>query len=251
MKADLSDGRGFTLVELLVVVSIIALLIGILLPSLGGARDSARSVACMANMRSLSMVTLMYAEDSDGELPRSGHSAGFGSLPWAAVMYEPLTDRPFEGTSYSWDDDGWWDASNTHYRCPHDRRESPVLQQGLPFGFVALSYGMNVYFELRREEIDPQRWGGQKARVYRKVSSVPRASATVLYGELPDSPGLDHIMAHFWRTRNTPDGEGVAIERHGDSAAYAFLDGHASERAFREVFHEETETDSWNPATAQ
>ena len=79
---------------------------------------------------------------------------------------------------------------------------------------------------------------------------MPRPSATILYGELPDTVGLDHIMAHFWRTRNTPDGVGVAVERHGDNAAYAFVDGHASERAFSEVYNEETETDSWNPATA-
>ncbi len=243
--------RGFTLIELLVVISIIALLIGILLPSLRGARDSARSVECLAQMRSLMVVALMYADDSDGELPRSSHSAGFNSLPWAAALYEPITDRPFEGSGYSWDDVGWWNATNTHYRCPHDRRESPVYQQGLPFGFAALSYGMNVYFELRREEIDPVRWNGQRARVYRKVHLVPRPSATIVFGELPDAVGLDHIMAHYWRTRSVPPGEGVAVDRHGDNAAYAFLDGHASERAFVETYDENTEADSWNPATAR
>lgn len=243
--------RGFTLIELLVVVSIISLLIGILLPALGSARGSARSVKCLANMRSLSIEILMYAEDSGGELPRSGHSAGFGSLPWAAVLYEPITGNAFEGSNYSWDNAGWWSTTNTSFRCPHDRRESPIMQQGLPFGFAAFSYGMNVYYELRREEIEPDSWAGQRTPMYRKVHSVPRPSATVLLGELPDTIGLDHIMAHFWRTRDVEAGIDVARDRHGEGAAYALLDGHAVERAFEDVYDEQTGTDSWNPATAR
>lgn len=242
--------RAFTLIELLVVVSIVALLIGILLPALGGARDSARSVQCLSNMRSLSLALLMYAEDSDGELPRSSHSAGFRSLPWAAALYEPITRDEFAGSGYSWDNEGWWTATNTHYRCPHDRRESPIVRQGLPFGFAAFSYGMNAYYELRKEEIDPVRWSGQRAELYRKIYSVPRASATIVLGELPDLTSVDHIMAHFWRTRAAAAGEGVAVDRHGERAAYAMLDGHAKERAFEEVYNEQDGTDSWNPATA-
>lgn len=245
------DARAFTLIELLVVVSIVALLIGILLPALGGARDSARTVQCMSNMRSLSFAMLMHAQDSDDELPRSSHSAGFHSLPWAAAMYEPITGNEFAGSGYSWDNEGWWHATNTHYRCPHDRRESPIVQQGLPFGFAAFSYGMNVYYELRKEEIDPEQWSGQRVELYRKVYSVPRPSATIVLGEIPDLVGVDHIMAHFWRTRDTPAGEGVAGDRHGERAAYAMLDGHAEERAFEDVYEEQTETDSWNPATAR
>jgi len=56
------SSRGFTLVELLVVIGIIAVLISVLLPTLGRARESGRRIACMSNLRQLSLAVLMYEQ---------------------------------------------------------------------------------------------------------------------------------------------------------------------------------------------
>lgn len=62
--------HAFTLVELLVVIGIIALLISILIPALGRARDKANSVKCASNARQLYIACQMFAQDHQGHLPR-------------------------------------------------------------------------------------------------------------------------------------------------------------------------------------
>jgi prepilin-type N-terminal cleavage/methylation domain-containing protein/prepilin-type processing-associated H-X9-DG protein len=73
---------GFTLVELLVVISIIALLLGILLPSLGQAREAARAVVCQTNQRNLGSVVLMYTNEHNGKMP--------GSEEWSDVVMDAI-----------------------------------------------------------------------------------------------------------------------------------------------------------------
>src|SRR5690349_16113749 len=61
--------RGFTLIELLVVIGIIAVLIGILLPTISHAREQARRTACLANLRTLGQGMIQYADAHKGLLP--------------------------------------------------------------------------------------------------------------------------------------------------------------------------------------
>ncbi|MFH0982164.1 MAG: DUF1559 domain-containing protein [Planctomycetota bacterium] len=69
---------AFTLVELLVVVSILALLVGILVPSLTKAKDAARRTACASNLRQLGTAVRMYLSDSNDVMPAA---TPFGGMP--------------------------------------------------------------------------------------------------------------------------------------------------------------------------
>lgn len=78
--------RGFTLVELLVVIGIIAVLISLLLPSLGKARAQAQRTACLSNLRQVHQAFVFYANDFNGQVPLGYRSAKqFNSMLFSAT----------------------------------------------------------------------------------------------------------------------------------------------------------------------
>jgi len=84
---------GFTLIELLVVIAIIALLMAILLPTLGRVRRQARTVACQSNLRQWSTVFYMYIEDNDGQFPRHQSFHLQADRAWPYTLREHYSDN--------------------------------------------------------------------------------------------------------------------------------------------------------------
>lgn len=141
MQFSINSGRcrrGFTLVELLVVISIIALLIGILLPALGAARKVAQDIACLSALRQLGIGVASYASVNDGQLP--GYNQDRSILNAAPTEY-PSTQGLVLGVdngAYSYKDFGaimlemGFSESNTSSKnfddfmfCPRNSERKP------------------------------------------------------------------------------------------------------------------------------
>ena len=78
--------KGFTLIELLVVVAIIAILAALLLPALSRARENARKIACMNNLKNLGIIIHMYILDYDEYIPPTRQANISGAPSWSDLL---------------------------------------------------------------------------------------------------------------------------------------------------------------------
>lgn len=77
-----SQRRGFTLIEVLIVITIIAIIAALLFPVFSAAREKARQASCASNMRQLGMAFLMYAQDYAEMLPNAAPFTEVNGAGW-------------------------------------------------------------------------------------------------------------------------------------------------------------------------
>jgi prepilin-type N-terminal cleavage/methylation domain-containing protein len=126
-----TKGSGFTLVELLVVIGIIAVLISILLPAMSRARQQAISVQCQSNLKSIAQAALLYANENGGWYPPGwGMNRPSGTLEkfcdWGAGAGDPKTRNSVREAMAKCVGMKNWQATDTNpprvpvFYCPAD-----------------------------------------------------------------------------------------------------------------------------------
>ncbi len=240
--------RAFTLIELLVVIAIIAILAGLLLPTLARAKLKAKGIQCMNNNHQMSFAWRMYSEENSDFLLLASSSAGNG----ATVNGEPvwvngtLNFSPSNPSNWDINQDivqsPMWPYCNKNaaiWRCPGDRSYVTVGGQQLP---RVRTYSMNLYLGGFGGQNNPRN-GNNPALGLFSINqwmmyfhfpdlAVPGSSQVFLFiDEREDAINLGNFytdMAGF------KPANGAAYQLndypasyHGNAGGISFCDGHA------------------------
>ncbi|MCD6395104.1 MAG: prepilin-type N-terminal cleavage/methylation domain-containing protein [Planctomycetes bacterium] len=226
--------KGFSLIELLVVISIVSLLMGMLLPSLNRARQQAKSIFCLNNLRQMAIAANSYACSYDDHYPLAYYTKRINGIRYY----------------YSWDFTTWKDWSTTPatevvepgllwqgdtiekvHQCPSFKGTHNWLAD--PY----TGYNYNTSYIGMNETVSPP----NSAR----TTEVGRPSETAIFGDGQYSGGANKFMrAPFSNPRDASFSDparaaGTQGYRHLSKTNVAFCDGHAE--SIRKIF---TNTDS-------